>query len=245
MASPTVGVRPLAKDIERFKKMAKNVVEKQIPHAAKVAVNQTAKKAVDEHKRKMADIFDRPTKFTLNSVRVSTWAKDKHKPLARLAFKDKAVKGTPADQYLGPQVYGGKRHRKRFTARLWHAGLIPGNYQIVPGADAPLNASGNVRQGLYNKILSQLGAQFDGSQNSTARSLRRSKARYFIMRDKHHTPIGIYERKGKSLACIFAFVRSTHYQRRYPFRDISNSAVRAHFFREFKAAYAEALRTAR
>lgn len=83
----------------------------ELSFATSKALNLKAKEVKAEVRKEMPGVFDRPTLFTLNSVFM--WLATKKYLSAEVCLKDFAPKGTPAVDYLVPQVYGGPRRKKR------------------------------------------------------------------------------------------------------------------------------------
>lgn len=225
--------------------------DRQRKFATVVALTRTAKAVKDAEVAEMARVFDRPTRYTLNAlyVRPATMAR----PEASVGFKDFAGKGTPAWKYLGPQIEGGARRRKRFETSLARAGLLPQGMFAVPGDAADLDAYGNMARGQIVKILSDLKAfgevGYVANRRGRGNSRRRRRAeRYFVGGFGRARPLppGIYKRVGDGPAVpVVAYVRAPRYRRRFDFFRIAERTVNATFQREFDRALASALRNAR
>jgi len=134
----------------------------QVPYALMTAINKTAEHARSDTRTEMARVFDRPTPWVLNSVRVKYATKTKLD--ASLAFKDKNLFDN-ARTMVEPHVYTGRRHFKAFEVRLNKIGLLPKGYNAVPGAGATLDANGNMSQGQISQILNVLGAYTESGYN--------------------------------------------------------------------------------
>ncbi|UVA80457.1 hypothetical protein [Pandoraea commovens] len=226
---------------------------RQFPFAASMALNRTINAAKAVLLYQMRTVFDRPTPYTLNALR--TQPATKRNLEARVWFKDDTYKGTPATKYLPPQVYGGTRSRKRVEMRLQYAGLMSSDQFVMPGQGAQLDAYGNVSRGQYQRILSQLKASADTSQNETARSRKRRRgkaipaARYFVARPGGHLKPGVYEARqfahGSAIRPILIFARQPHYQMRFQFYGLVQEVINETLPDEMRAAAAYAIATAR
>jgi hypothetical protein len=213
----------------------------QLPFAMVLALTNTAKGLKDHHEELLPIIFDRPTRFTMNSLR-STPA-TKASPVASVWFKDSTRSHS---HYLLPQVEGGGRPQKRFEKWLINRGMMNSTERAVPAKGLRLDAYGNISAGTITQILSQLAASPDAHQWETARSRKRAgaqRARYFV--PKNGLPRGVWRRRGKKLEPVLIFVSTVSYQARYRFFDLSNEYVNAHFPRNFVDAMARATATAR
>lgn len=220
----------------------------QLPFAAALALTATAqdvKKAlVDE----MASVFDRPTRFTLNSLFVDPATKASMK--ARVWMKDRTPDsgGRAATEWLAPQIYSGGRDQKGSEKGLNAKGVLPNGQYIMPAKGLKLDAHGNISRGTMNKIVSGLGAQRDKYANST--TSRRSAGnlkRYFVMK-KGNRPIGIAERTGKGKAgmrMVVAFASRPQYSKRFDFFEVANRVAEDRLPIQFELALARALATAR
>lgn len=65
---------------------------------------------MDRLRDEMRVVFDRPTPYTLNSLRMVPARKDRLE--ARVWFKDEADGAQPASVWIAPEVYGGPRRNK-------------------------------------------------------------------------------------------------------------------------------------
>jgi hypothetical protein len=215
-----------------------------------LGLNRTARKARDANVEEMKRVFDRPTRFTLNALRIQPATKSSL--VARLWFREFAGKGTPAAKYLLPQVHGGERPHKRFEARLMHMGMLPRGMYLVPASGAPLDRYGNVQRRIYTQILSQLQAQGDPQQNTTARSRRRNRRRRraeFFWGNPGRSGWGVWERKrfafGTAVRPVFLAVRNVRYLKRFAFFEVTEAAAQRHYVSEFTSAIEFAIATSR
>lgn len=230
----------------------------QLPFATAKALTQTAKDVQARLTREMSSVFDRPTPYTLNSLRTKPATKSNLS--AFVWFKDDAGKGTPATKYLLPEVIGGDRHMKRFERALNRLYILPAGMMIVPGASCPIDAYGNIAKGEIVRILAFFQAfKSDGPRkNSTDASRNKMKVgtkrkygeEYFVIRQssKNLHP-GVWKRVGtgfgKSIKPILFFVTKPHYKTRLRFDAISNEVTQKELPINFQLAWAEAMRTAR
>lgn len=186
----------------------------------------------------MQSVFDRPTRYTLNALKLKPASKADLKAI--VDFKE--FGGTPAWKYLGPQVEGGPRRKKAHERALERAGILRSDEFCVPGRGVALDAHGNMRGGLISKILSQLQASPDPMQNETARrKARRAKrggASYFVLRNRT-VPDGIYWRSAGAdrIMPVILFVREPHYRKRYPFYEVARRTFDARFIPRAREAW--------
>lgn len=190
------------------------------------ALNHTANQVRQQLQAEMASVFDRPTPFTINAVRIFNatpkrqeavvWVKDD---------KDNNSKGQAPEDWVAPQVFGGQRATKKSEELLRGRGILPPGKFIVPGKGARLDAYGNISRGHLVQILSGLkllnrdGYTADASKQW--RSFRKGHERAFFVIRRGKTPIGIAERRGKRMEVVLAFVDQPNYSRRLDFHGVA------------------------
>jgi len=237
---------------------------KKIDTAIAFALTSTAKEdVVPALYAQMRQDFDRPTPYTLNSFYVR--AASPARLVAEVLPKTDSFKGSPADKYLGPEIYGGDRKLKRLELRLQRVGLMkPGQYAL-PGEGAGLDAYGNISRGQVTTLLSELGAMLDVTTRSIsqARLRRLSKAnllvgrgfgvkgqkggfgrrmqinsRYFVAKSKvNGEPLGVYVLLSKgNVKPVLVFVRKPTYQVRLQWGQVADQVVAKSFPQRFNKA---------
>lgn len=146
----------------------------QVPFALAVALNKTAEKAAGNVKQSMQSVFDRPTPWVLNSLRVKRATKQL--PEAELAFKDRNSVES-ARSMIEPHVFAGRRRTKPMEGRLRAMGMLPVGYNAVPGEAAQLDGYGNMSRGQISQLLNVLGAYQEAGYNkaNTATKARLAK----------------------------------------------------------------------
>jgi hypothetical protein len=217
--------------------------QKQVPFATALALTRTAGLAKKAIESEMRTVFDRPTRWTLNSLRL--FPAKKNKLEARVWMKNEADKSVPATRWLNPQIDGGQRQDKRTETLLRQKGILPAGKYVVPGSGAKLNANGNISRGQIQKILSGLGAQNDRYQNSTNSRRSAANKRSFFVIGKGGSAAGIAQRSGSSVKMMLAFVSRPRYRRRLDFFGIGNKVAADNLDRELVKAMRAALATAR
>ena len=207
----------------------------QMRFAAAFALTAAMKDVREAEVKKMQSVFDRPTPYTLNALRVTP--ANKRTLRAELGFKE--FGGTPAWKYLGPQVKGGSRRPKGFERALQRAGILKAGEYAIPTGIMARNAYGSVPGGQFTRILSALGANPDPLSNTRRRPKAASRKRnldYFVLRGKK-APDGIYLRTGRVARAVILFVSSVSYRARYPYYETAASVLRPAFRRHFANAY--------
>lgn len=203
--------------------------KKSIPVATANALNSTAFKVKDMNVVEMKRVFDRPTRFTLNSLYVY------RATVANLTARVFLKENNPGKHYLRPEIFGGRRLPKPFEEALRTKGFLPAGMFAVPGSAAQLDAFGNMSRGQIVKILSALGAAertAGYSANRTQRSIRRRRkqlGQYFVGKPGGRLPLGVWQSfrfaSGSAVKPILIFVSEPHYKQRYNFAGVSASTA--------------------
>ena len=229
-------------NIDQIVKEMRGISRSKVPTAAAKALTFTAERVQAAEKAELARVFDRPTRWTLNSIfkRSATVTR----LYARVWVKDEASSGVPASKYLPVHMDGGNRPHKRFEKALIHYGLMPADMYAVPGRRARMDGNGNISRGQIVQILSALGAAERVSgfmANRTKRSQRRNRNApdYFVGRPGNGTgPRGIWQRVGSGARPILIFVKRPTYRRRFDFYGVANRVAQAEFEPLFRRALA-------
>lgn len=232
-------------------------VQRQIPFVIASSLTKTAVKVKPEIRKEMQRAFDRPTRYTLNSIFVQPAKKKDENPTARVWLKDDSAaygRGGNAATYLWPQIAGGPRSLKRFEFRLRYAGILPDGMFVIPGAGCKLDAHGNMNTGQLTAVLSKLGTIREAQDyGQRRRNTRYAGAQYFAVKRQtyarnglplvQHLPLGIWQRlPGRKVVPIYLFVSRANYRRRFEFdRVVKDTSLRV-LPVEFESAIDLALR---
>lgn len=235
-------------DMKKVQNSLSDLSDHAIKDASAFALNTLAKQSVFALQSEMKDVFDNPTPFTLNAF-YSKPAKPNNLE-ATIQPREYAPKGTPAGQYLRPQIFGGSRPLKKFEKAL---SPLSGGQYAVPGPGARLNSYGNMSQGQIVQILSRLRVMRDPSQNVASKTLNRlrkqkkiargSQTDYFVGREHGNgRPTGVYQLvgKGRVVPVLFFIPRAPSYQVRLKMQDVVEDLVA----REAPGVMASAIRKA-
>lgn len=214
-------------------------MRQKVNFATVVALTQTAGDIKAALRQDMQSAFDRPTPYTLNSLRVNPATKQH--PRADVWIKDDATK------WLLPQVQGGKRNLKRFEKALQARMLMPKGWYAVPAGGAKYDAYGNISKGVIMKLLSALKAAeitAGYSANRTAASAKRRKGKqeqYFSLVKPHgKLKPGLYQRigfaHGSAVKPVLLYVSSVTYRQRFDFYGKANTIANQRFKVNYEAA---------
>lgn len=242
-------------DTKLLKQRFDAIGSKQLPFAMALTLTRTAQVMQTHEKIEAKFAFDRPTKFTLESVFIR--GATKRNLEAFIFLRDEASKGTPPVKYLAPEVYGGQRRVKRFERALQAAGILGRDEATVPGQLAKLNQYGNITAGTITQILSFLRASPDPMQNRTKDPGRRKRKpkEFFAGHIRKggrafgdEGPRAIFQRKGGRAIPILLFVplADIDYEKKFDFFGIIEQVLdRGELRKQFKLAMREARRTAK
>ncbi|WP_422491723.1 hypothetical protein [Endozoicomonas sp. ALE010] len=226
-------------DIEGLTRQLDQFRRRQVPFATALAMTRLGGIAKGEVEEEMQRVFDRPTRYTMNSLFLRPARKRDVNPKAVVWFRDWSPKGTAATKYLTPEVHGGERNTKRSESLLRRRGLLGSEEFLVPSRTAKLDRYGNISRGQVVKMLSNVRAQFDTSQNTT----NSRKTQYFVGRPGGKAK-GVWMRRGRKVQPFMMITRQPKYRRRLDFHGVSERSIRRHYNKEFGKALAYAIATA-
>lgn len=240
MATLEHGFRQMAKDVRAIGRQAK--------FAQVVALTRTALDVRTAEYEEMGSVFDRPTRYTLNSVfvRPATLAR----PEAIVNVKDEAGGIAPA-QYLSAEIDGGHRAIKRFEKRLQLDGAMPRGWFVVPGQFARLDEFGNISRGQITQILSQLtrtkvsGYTADITVRSRKGAIKRAGGEFIALPNGRGKLLpGIYQVRATAFGRtspkpIVIFVAKAQYRRRLDFFGVAEQAARTFYEANLDQALAQ------
>lgn len=253
MAGPSIGrpihVQVIAEQLAR--KMG--AVIRELPRDVNTALNNTAFATMKPLRDEMRRAFNNPTPYTLKSIRV--FKATGRRPDALVWLRDSGV--VPRDHYLLPQIVGGPRGQKRSEYRLSGGGS---GVHFVPAKSLPTDAHGNVRRGLIQQIIAQVGiddrAGSTSTQTPASKAKRRRKKKrggeYFSVtegmrkRGESTLPPGIYERisTGFGSAIRPALVQTKtapQYRPRFDFYGVVERVFKSVFRNELRKQIAKSI----
>lgn len=194
-------------------------VQRRAPIIMAIALSKTAKQTREREEREMGRVFKNPRKYVLNSLFSRTASRDNL--TASVEDRYFAGKGTPASNFLTPQIKGGGRGKKRSEKILERAGILPADRYMLPSNQAPAKVRQN-QGNQYRAMLAGLGA-FQGDAASQNAKKGSSGDDYFVMYEKDRTdPIGIAKRNkgGKRFRMYFVFIKRPNYKKLFKFYEI-------------------------
>jgi hypothetical protein len=232
-----------------------NVGEQARRRAIGTALTRVAVAAREEVKAQLPKVFDKPTPFTVGSVRYQPASE--HSLVSGVYISDDANRGLSPRKYLGPEMRGGLRNNKGTERVLMNAGLMARAQQIVPSVKEPLDDFGNMPGSRFVTILSRLKA-FDETgflANASERTKKRlakakraaataNKTDFFVGHSKRGgEPLGIWQLIGRGQVrpvLIFAN-RLPTYRPRFDLRKIVTDFASKHLKDEVVKALLEGI----
>lgn len=221
------------------------------PYVAATALTRSMKDGQGAFKGEMQSTLDRPTAYALNGTFIK--AANKNNLEARLWVKDNPFgKGTPADRFLSPNIFGGGRGHKGMERMLQSAGMMPQGWYAVPAAGAQLDGNGNMKRGQIRQMLSQLKVQRGAGHESRAtgstrsnRTIARQGVTYFALPEGNRgLPPGIYLKRrfghGTAIRPVLVFVEQAQYKTRLRFFEVATETVNERFPVHFAEGFAQA-----
>jgi len=221
------------------------------PYVAATALTRSMKDGQGAFKDETNSKVDRPTAYALNGTFLKAAKKDTLE--ARLWVKDNpSGKGTPADRFLLPNIFGGGRGQKGAERMLQSAGLMPQGWFAVPAAGAQLDGNGNMKRGQIRQMLSQLKVQRGAGHESRAsgstrsnRTIARQGVTYFALPEGNRGLLpGIYLKRrfghGTAIRPVLVFVDQVQYQKLLEFFEVTTETVNRRFPAHFAEGFAQA-----
>lgn len=229
--------------------MLESIIERQLPFAAALALNDTAQEVVRAEQREMATVFDRPTPYTLNAFFVRRASKNN----LVAVVERKAQPG--GHHYLEVEEAGGVRGSKAIETLLGLRLPTTKNVRaIIPADGAQLDQYGNWSSGEISKIMADFQANRDRYQNRTAASWQKKQARaqakgkavpkYFI--PQSGLTQDIYMRDGKKIRIIAHLLEALpSYRPLFDFYGIADGTASVVFEAYLMGHLQEAIATAK
>lgn len=236
---------------------ALNGVSRQVPFALARALTSVARSSVGDIQAEMKKTFRNPTPYTLKAFYAKpATTKDL---TAWVGTRDGSGKGTPAANYLAPNIVGGPRRLKGIELRLGSQALGSPEF-IIPGRGAVRDGNGNWSRGQIGQMLSRLNALDDTGQSISANMTRRlhrmkltvaasgHRSDYFIARSRGNgAPLGVWRLISKGVVepvAIFS-LGAPQYKPIFDLHGIVAASIGKNWPRAVSAAITEALATAR
>lgn len=228
-------------DIKKTKASLQKM-QKQMPFATSVALNELAKQARLDIKKVLPQLIDRPTPYTAKSLQYEPSTKKNlvaYVGFAGAGFGQmpggKGRVGFPASEYIGRLERGGTR----VPASGRRSIVFPGAHAEKTG-EKILDRYGNVSRGRGQKLKNLIGKAKGKNKNYF----------YGTPKGKPSAPAGVWKRMGKdgkdSIVLLFHFGQRAQYSgNQISLKQRVNDSVQRNMQAKFSRAMRRALRTAR
>jgi hypothetical protein len=230
--------------------------------AASLAANKTAQAVKQGFVGEIKAKIDRPTPFALNSIAIRPATKE-YPNEASVWLKKDTEQAMLSEQYLGPQIYGGKRLDKRFESALKRVGVMPQSLQaVIPESEswaADIDQYGNLKASQIVQIISYFQAFGEVGYRANMSARRKGKIaakqgatiggrEYFAVLEKARggLPPGIWAKRGThgvDVAPVILFVSPARYRKRLEFDAIHAKICAETFPKELDKALAYEMAT--
>lgn len=231
-------------------KDAFSVTARQLPHVAARVLSSLAEDAKATLIKTMPEVFDRPTKYTLDSASVKYAQPGK---LESVVFvkNSEDEQGKGVHEYLRPGAIGSSgRRQKRTEALLTRSGALPAGWVTTPGKGAQINAHGNLAGAVYAQIINVLELRTTRPKPASQRSRQDAKKLgvsklFFVVspganrlaKNGGWLPPGVWKHMpGGRITQILKFVRTAKYKKRLDFEVVSLQAVNANLLTRWNQA---------
>lgn len=223
------GLEEAIKDLDELER-------EQLPFALALAATRTAQDVQKAEKKLIAKVFDRPNRYTLNSVYIKSATKKD--PIAAVWLKDEwaTAKGGNAADYLSPHIFGTSRKNKRYEKAMQRRGLLKSGQFTVPAKPAKLDRFGNVSRGQIGKMMSNIGAQHDIHQNS------KRGISYFLFENDDGSLSGVWQRTPTGIMPFLLFVDDApDYKKEFRFFEMADRTMDKRMGDNFERAMDQAI----
>lgn len=205
-----------------------NMQKKDIPFAIARALTWTAKDAQTDVKNEMQKVFDKPTRYTLNSTYVIPAKKDNLQAI--VGMKDQASGSVPAFRYLKAEMDGGPRKDKSSEKKVKRGGMVNAFEQSIPGEAMGIDQYGNMRSSQRKMVYAAIG---NGGKSTGKRAFS-----FFIGRPGGgKLPLGIWQRTKDGVRPWVIFVSSARYRKKLDYEGIVARSVQRTFDDNFEKSF--------
>ena len=213
----------------------------ELPKVLERAQNKMIYQVYQAEKDQMARDIDRPTPWSLGSLRYKKVGPPKggepatQGAIVYMADPFRGGEYTGAKEYLGVQIIDGgqtagpRRSEKIMQARGW----MPAGTVWVPAVGVALNQHGNISGALISAMLQNLGATPPGK--------RAPKGTKYVLIGQPGREEGVFRLVGREWRPFLWFVKRPTYRARYTFHERGASEIGAQYPAILSEALAEAL----
>ncbi|MDO6489309.1 phage tail protein [Colwellia sp. 6_MG-2023] len=210
----------------------------QLPFALALTATWTAQDVQAAEKKVIASVFDNPSPYVINSVRVK--AAKKNNPIAAVWVNDGSTgSGGNIAETLSAEIWGGKRKPKGFTRVMRSKGILKSGQYLVAAPNAKRNQYGNISKATLKKVISDL-------ENPTS---KKGRIKYFMLDDDNGVSSAwnnvIWKKLGRNDMEPFLMItdEAPSYKKRLPFYEVAERIINKQFPINFEKAMDRAIAT--
>lgn len=206
-----------------------------LPYVAANTLTELGRATQDRMPIELQRRFDRPTPYTMRSVKVEFANKTKLRSVVGFPASEEAS-GKSKNEFIRPGALGtSSRRQKRAEYLLTQKGYLPAGWISVPGSHAKrsmLDGHGNLPGSIYKQIIQSLQIRSNGRAVSKASQRRAASlgvaSEFFAVqpgtnklgRNGGWLPAGVYRRTRKGLQQYLLFVKRASYEKRIDMRQV-------------------------
>ena len=168
------------KGLKELEAKLSDLAKTQLPAGVMFGLAKVGRGILTEEQRVMKGVFDQPTPFMLNSLKINHWPK-KNEPWIDIGLKETPSKDvTIQGNILEPHIPGFPTWRNRKGSERWlrAAGFMRNDQWLMPARTFKFNRYGNVPGPTMQKMLADLGVYERAQYNSPITQTKAKKSRY-------------------------------------------------------------------
>ena len=209
--------------MEELQAALRDFSDRRLRAGLATALTRTARALGQEWRSELVAKLDRPTSYTLRSVRTEGAKADKLEALVFIQSDGGKPGATVPAEYLGTQEAGGGRLQRKFERALQSQGSMPAGMFVVPGKHAQLDSFGNISRGQIVQVLAQLGAAYSpgyqrvlskSAAKRAATAIKRGRSFVAVLEQSGRLGPGVYQVQGDALLPVFFYQRRASYRKR-------------------------------
>ena len=206
-----------------------------LPYVAANTLTELGRATQDRMPTELQRRFDRPTPYTLRSVKVEFANRNKLRSVVGFPSSEEAS-GKSKNEFIRPGALGtSSRRQKRTEYLLTQKGYLPAGWITVPGSHSKrtlLDGYGNIPGSIYKQIIQSLQIRPKGRAVSKASQRRAASlgvaSEFFAVapgtnklgKNGGYLPAGVYRRTRKGLQQYLLFVKHASYEKRIDMRQV-------------------------
>ncbi|MGE0329703.1 MAG: hypothetical protein AB7P37_03310 [Ramlibacter sp.] len=222
-----------------------------VPYVAAATLTALAGDARTRLQKRMPEVFDRPTDFTVRGV--YTRGANKSDLTAEVYVPESNdASGKPKREYIRPGAEGAsRRNQKKTEYLLTRIGALPQEWVTTPGKGAQLDRHGNVPGSVYKQIINVLQIRYNKPKPVSGRSQTAAKrlgvpALFFAVapglnslgKNGGWLPPGVWKHlPGGAITQVLKFVKKASYRPRLDVQREVRQAVEFNIDRRWREQF--------